>query len=285
MVLLIIHKGDRMAITRRTQGRVIDLLLSGDVEKAENILKRAGGDWWRFGKRLCAFVRDMESEPPPFKIINQVGNIKLPFAEFSTLPGYTCPGAGECLTYCYSYKAWRYPAAFFRQLQHTLIIRLGRYDLIEEAFQAIPKGAHLRLYVNGDIDSLETLEFWFELLTVRPDVRAYGYSKSWDIFLEYDGEFPENYVLNISNGSAYDADNSKRDRLKSLPITRGEFIGVPIDHKLSGKYGTKDYKSAVRESSSEKGFLCPGRCGECTKTTHACGDLRFSDIPILIGIH
>jgi len=289
-----------MAITRQTQERVIDLLLSGDVEKAENILKRAGGDWWRFGKRLCAFVRDMESDmedskslgtfipssgDAPFKIINQVGNIKLPFAEFSTLPGYTCPGAGKCLTYCYSYKAWRYPAAFFRQLQNTLIIGSGRYDLIEDAFMAIPRGAHLRLYVNGDIDSLETLEFWFELLTSRPDVRAYGYSKSWDIFLEYDGEFPTNYVLNISNGSAYDADDSKRNRLKSLPITRGEFIGVPIDHKLSGKYGAREYKSAVRESASEKGFLCPGRCGECTKTTHACGDMRFSNIPILIGIH
>ena len=48
------------------------------------------------------------------------GNVKLPFLSFSTLPGVTCPGASSCLDYCYSFKAWRQPAAFFRQVQNTL---------------------------------------------------------------------------------------------------------------------------------------------------------------------
>ena len=50
------------------------------------------------------------------------GNGKLPFLSFSTLPAVTCPGAGDCLVYCYSYKAWRQPAAFFRQVQNTLLM-------------------------------------------------------------------------------------------------------------------------------------------------------------------
>ena len=116
-------------------------------------------------------------------------------------------------------------------------------------------------------------------------MQAYGYSKSWDIFLEYTGAFPVNYVLNISNGSQYDSDQDKRQEMLELPCTRGEFLGVPIDHKLAGKYGTKEYRSAVRESADKGAFLCPGRCGTCTKSTHACGDHRFDNIPILIGIH
>lgn len=55
----------------------------------------------------------------PFKVFKLKGNTKLPFATFSTLPIVTCPGAGECADWCYSFTAWRYPAAFARQLQNT----------------------------------------------------------------------------------------------------------------------------------------------------------------------
>ena len=273
-------------MNRETQVRIIDLLIDGNTDKATAILRNAGGHWWKFGSRLIDYIEADYTTSPPFAVINSIGNIKLPFAEFSTLPGYTCPGAGDCLEYCYSYKAWRYPAAFFRQVQNSLLILAGKYDVLRESFDTIKPGAHLRLYVNGDVDSLATLEFWFNCLESRPDVQAYGYSKSWDIFLSYKGKFPKNYVLNISNGSIYD--DAKRMDMLELPCTRGEFLGVPIDHKLAGKYGTKEYKQAVGtvwSKPGEKSFLCPGRCGTCTKSTHACGDHRFDDIPILIGIH
>ena len=271
-------------MNRETQIRIIDLLIDGDTDQAMRILRNAGGDWWRFGRRLIDYIEADYTTSPPFVVINSVGNIKLPFAEFSTLPGHTCPGAGDCLEYCYSYKAWRYPAAFFRQVQNTLLVLNGRYDVLESSFQSIKPGAHFRLYVNGDIDSLATLQFWFNCLKSRPDVQAYGYSKSWDIFLSYRGKFPKNYVLNISNGSIYD--DAKRMDMLELPCTRGEFLGVPIPHKLAGQYGTKAYQPSVRETSEHKqAFLCPGRCGTCTSKTHACGDHRFDDIPILIGIH
>ena len=64
------------------------------------------------------------------------GNMKLPFYAFSSLPGFDCPGAGACLYgdneytpenfgkgWCYSFTGWLYPAAFFRQLQNSLLLR------------------------------------------------------------------------------------------------------------------------------------------------------------------
>ena len=33
-----------------------------------------------------------------------------------------CPGAGSCVDWCYSLRAWRNPQAFFRQLQNTLLM-------------------------------------------------------------------------------------------------------------------------------------------------------------------
>jgi hypothetical protein len=44
---------------------------------------------------------------PRFSIFALGGNSKLPFVSFSTLPGVTCPGAGDCIDFCYSYRAWR----------------------------------------------------------------------------------------------------------------------------------------------------------------------------------
>ena len=62
----------------------------------------------------------------PFSIFAETGNVKLPFVSFSTLPGFSCPGAGECLKFCYSYRAWRYPAGFLRQLQNTILLQTAR---------------------------------------------------------------------------------------------------------------------------------------------------------------
>ena len=116
--------------------------------------------------------------PAPFSIFSEKGNKKLPFYAFSSLQGFDCPGAGECLYsfgnarlpenfakgWCYSFKAWRYPAAFFRQLQNSLLLRsaAGR-ALIGKEFQEIPQGRPLRLYVDGDFANLTILRFWMDL--------------------------------------------------------------------------------------------------------------------------
>jgi hypothetical protein len=232
------------------------------------------------------------------------GNSKLPFWSFSTLPGADCPGAGDCLNWCYSFKAWRYPGSFFRQLQNSLLMRFqwGRNRILE-AFHALPQGVTLRLYVDGDFRTVSDIMFWFDNLAHRKDIRAYGYSKSWQQFQDYARRmefrhdsyaWPDNYALNLSSGSKHGAE--LRDFMAGLPITRGEFVAIPIDGKglpakQKDRYNSREYHSRVRESAKQvypglNVLSCPGNCGECpsavSKRGHAC---EWFDGVVAIGVH
>ena len=61
--------------------------------------------WIREMGKLRDFIAGDIAAPWP--IFKHDGNGKLPFYCFSSLPGVTCPGAGSCLDWCYSFKAWR----------------------------------------------------------------------------------------------------------------------------------------------------------------------------------
>ncbi len=216
-----------------------------------------------------------------------IGNSKLPFISFSVLPGVTCPGAGECLKFCYSFRAWRYPAAFMRQCQNTLLMRFNR-DAITNALSGIvakmPQGFDMRLYVDGDFSSVSDVTYWFDVLNQNPTIRAYGYSKSFDAILTYAGAWPTNYQLNISGG--HNADDATVNRVKALPITRGEFIAVSIGRKIkSNDHGTPSVNRALREAFKIKAFTCPGKCGSCTGKGHACGMSTLKGLPIIIAMH
>ena len=76
------------------------LIADGDVKRR--------GTWAYFANKTLQYLDN--KAPSPFAIWSLNGNIKLPFAAFSTLPQVTCAGAGDCLNWCYSFKAWRYPA-------------------------------------------------------------------------------------------------------------------------------------------------------------------------------
>ena len=232
------------------------------------------------------------------------GNSKLPFWSFSTLPGADCPGAGDCLNWCYSFKAWRYPGSFFRQLQNSLLMRFqwGRNRILE-AFHALPQDVTLRLYVDGDFRTVSDVMFWFDNLAHRKDIRAYGYSKSWQQFQDYarrmaaysdEYAWPDNYALNLSSGSKHGAE--LRDFMAELPITRGEFVAIPIDGqgipaKQRDRYNSREYHKRVRESAKQQFpgmnvLSCPGNCGECpsavSKRGHAC---EWFDGVVAIGVH
>jgi homoaconitase/3-isopropylmalate dehydratase large subunit len=45
--------------------------------------------------------------------------------------------------------------------------------------------------------------------------------------------------------------------------------------------------AGIKGDFSSKGiFICPGYCGDCLPNgKHACGDKRFEDMAIVIGIH
>jgi hypothetical protein len=233
------------------------------------------------------------------------GNGKLPFFAFSSLAGLDCPQAGACLYldgkeengvmsgFCYSFKCWRYPSAFMRQLYNSLRLRTkeGR-DEIVAAWMNLPQGATVRLYVDGDFASPDILSFWFRLCFARPDLKVYGYSKSWRILLDYakaGGLFPSNYLLNLSSGGT--GTDEEKEAVARLPITRGEFIAVPTSRDHGKAYqsrrnaGFADYARDVKESSGRKVFVCSGKCGDCTPSGHACGSERFRGVPIAIGIH
>tara|TARA_Y100000593_G_scaffold92502_1_gene184339 strand:- start:765 stop:1598 length:834 start_codon:yes stop_codon:yes gene_type:complete len=220
-----------------------------------------------------------ETDKLPFNVF-KVGNSKLPFLSFSTLPIVTCAGSGICETYCYSLKAWRYPSAFLSQVQNTLL--MFNFDVIKnELDKKISTGnfknmdkIDFRLYVDGDFSNIKDLKNWMELLKNTPKINAYGYSKSLNLFLQLSDEkynFPNNYALNLSNGGIYD---SLKPFLINLPFVRGNFTAI------------KSTKKDIRKQFKNKVFICGGDCGDCTKIGHACGDMGiFNNMEIVIPIH
>ena len=285
---------------------IVDAVASRDVDAIRSeldVIASAGdtakvGTWAYHAQKLAAWIDSGFAGTAPFAIFRVDGNIKLPFVAFSALALATCPGAGECKDFCYSLRSWRYPSPFFRQVQNTLLLWHNPQAIVADMsalldmprFRDMPT-VDVRLYVDGDIDSLQTAKFWFdELLPMFPKLRAYGYSKSFAVLRNYAAAgytFPSNYVLNLSSGSIHDGDADMLETMRGLPITRGRFVAVPIDGTWSaakGDYATKAYRDAVREAFDGKAFVCPGRCGTCTGAGHACGNPNLN-IPIAIGLH
>lgn len=226
-------------------------------------------------------------------IFGMEGNSKMPHVTFSTLPVVTCPGAGECVNFCYSLGSWQYAATYARQMQNTLLMRFMP-EVIADKFQDLPYGRRVRLYVDGDFDSEASFAFWMGEIRRRPDLQVYGYSKSWDIIAEYARKYPDavpaNYALNLSSGGAPQL-VSKANML-ALPFVRGEFITVKADysqHKPGGltwtRFDDPDYHDCVERAAkaitSEEVASCPGNCGDC----HACGDMALRGVVIAIGLH
>jgi hypothetical protein len=231
-----------------------------------------------------------------FSIFMEDGNSKLPFAAFSSMAILDCAGYGECGKWCYSKTAWRNPNAYGRQVANSMLLRheAGR-DLIAKEFARI-KSPVLRLYVDGDFYSKENLKWWMDLIKTRPSLAVYGYSKSWVEFLSLNldsYDWPTNYILNLSGGSRHDG-TMMRDLMMRLPITRGEFIAVPVAaHHIKNKSyqskrnaGHADYAKDVRSAAGKRVFVCAGKCGDCLPDgTHACGSDRFRGVTIAIGVH
>jgi hypothetical protein len=262
------------------QGKYQEIISIMDVYPSDK-----KGSWGWAYQKLKPFLMD-QSNPVPYTVFTK-GNSKLPFYSFSNLPLVNCPGKGSCAKWCYSLKAWQYPTAFFRQVQNTILVRQASPQLFD-AWMDLPKNVDIRLYVDGDFDSTETLSLWFGFMKVRNDLKVYGYSKSWEIFLDYHKSgksFPTNYILNLSSGSKYDNIGHIRAAMKKLPVTRGEFIAVPAGKKPA----TKTVKEVAKSFGLKKVFVCPGKCGSCLpkqgKNIHACGSSLLKDVNIVIGTH
>jgi hypothetical protein len=268
---------------------------AGTVEPLRGLFMSRGIGWQSCYRRI-----DAGKLPAVFA---DGGNSKLPFYAFSSLAGIDCPQAGACLYgasgdllggFCYSFKAWRYPAAFMRQLVNSIRLRTkaGR-DEIVAAWMALPRNVTVRLYVDGDFASPEILAFWMRLCVARPDLQVYGYSKSWRLLLSYDqatgGRWPSNYLLNLSSGG--NGTDAEKLAVSRLPIARGEFIAIETKRNHGKAYQSKrndgfaDYARDVREQAGRRVFVCSGKCGDCTPSGHACGSEKFRGVPIAIGVH
>ena len=269
------------------------------IDAIDNLLLSEGKPGWiRELNKLKAFLTTGGVQ---FSIFIKDGNIKQPFLSFSGLPGKGfCPGAGDCVNFCYSFRAWRYPAALCRQVQNTFLLNnqtgqsaiLAALDkiLATRKFQKMDR-VDFRLYVDGDFRSVEDIHFWMTTLRNRPKIACYGYSKSFLELLGYDtamdvtdDTWPDNYLLNVSGGHRHA--QSIVNHVKRLPITRGSFVAVPVGHKVTSKdHGTSEHNKMLRAAYAGKAFTCPGRCGNCTPSGHACGSDRFRDLDIIIAIH
>jgi len=256
------------------------------------------GTWQFYAKKLLTYIESDFSGNPPFSIYILKGNKKLPFAAFSSLALADCPGKGDCAKFCYSLTAWRYPAAFFRQLQNSLLMRFNP-EKIESEFLSLPSNITLRLFVDGDFMSVKTLKMFMDLCKARADLKVYGYSKSWREFLQLDAtgyKWPTNYLTNASSGSRH-ANTGLQNAFLRLPVVRGSFNAVRVNKKHittrayqdKGNAGSREYRKEVTQKLKllqRKSFACPGNCGNCLpKGRHACGSKDFAGVAIGIGIH
>ena len=266
--------------------------LTGCIEYIENNIN-TGVSWINEANKFKIFLNNVLSnnfDYIPYKIFSQ-GNSKLSFLSFSTLPLITCPGAKDCKIYCYSLKAFRYPSAFFRQCQNTILMKynfsvianeLNKYNNI-----AIKNNTNIdfRLYVDGDFSNEGELINWMSLLKQCNKINSYGYSKSKHLFLELykkNFKYPSNYKLNLSNGSKFDfLDNE----LLKLDFVRGRFMSYKFDKKIKVNSLSKENKKQIRNSFKNKVFICPGICDSCTNKGHACGSDTFKNIDIVIPVH
>jgi len=262
--------------------------LQAEADRLKREGRPGGKGTWRY--YLERQARIYKAGKIPGEVFKKGGNRKLPFFAWSTLPIVTCPGAGDCAEWCYSLKAWRYPAAFLRQAANTLRLRFGRRSIIK-AVQQLPRDTTVRLYVDGDFDSEATALFWANLMRQRPDVDWYGYSKSLHILAAVGHAFPANYALNLSSGSRFARESAEYQTVKAMPFARGEFLAIPIEGKHPRgfkRYQSRAYHAAVRAAAAAAGlagaFSCPGECGKCGNGRHMCGRIEFGN-PIVIGFH
>ena len=274
---------------------VIEFINNNDLKGCIKYLDKnikSGVDWIKYSDKFKTFLNDIlnnKFDNIPFTILKQDGNSKLSFLSFSTLPVSTCPGAKECLTYCYSLKSWRYPSAFFRQCQNTLLMKYN-FDIIAKELYKYNNKAKLknikldfRLYVDGDFKTMNNLINWMSLLKTCKNINSYGYSKSKHLFLELHNQgfkYPDNYKLNLSNGSKFDfLDN---DLLK-LDFVRGKFTAFKFDKKVNVFDLTTGQKKTLRNSFKNKVFICPGICDTCTNKGHFCGS--NNNLEVVIPVH
>lgn len=97
---------------------------------------------------------------------------------YSRLPGRiggTCPGATpECQDICYAMRVIKTPPVWDVWVRNS-----QEEGLLDEPLP--PDAKIVRLHVGGDFDTPLYIQHWIKLALEHPDVRFFGYTRSWRV--------------------------------------------------------------------------------------------------------
>ena len=129
----------------------------------------------------------------------------------------TCPGAGECKTFCYALKGgyvqwenvaisqtrrlnylYNDPVGFFEQLNTEIDIEANKL-LKSKQGETVIMG--LRWHDAGDFFSEDYLDAAYKVAMMHPDVRFYAYTKMASVSNDLQNR-PSNFIINFSAGAS-----------------------------------------------------------------------------------
>jgi Gene product 88 len=122
----------------------------------------------------------------------------------------TCPGAGECQTFCYARKGGyvMFPASSMSAAQALNFLvndPQGYFTMVNREIQGLKGRADkhgiklvVRWHDAGDFFSKEYLDLAFDVARANPDVEFYAYTKMASVAT---ADKPSNFLINFSSGS------------------------------------------------------------------------------------
>lgn len=207
-----------------------------------------------------------------------LGNSKLGPRVFtySKLPGRvggTCPGSSpECEMICYVKRVMTSnPPVWDLWTQNTL-----RGDEVPP----LPEEAEVvRFHVSGDFDTVQYIVNWCGLVNLHPDVRFFGYTRSWRVsglvpWLEQLRDYP-----NVQLFASVDK------TIEELPPAGWRIAWLETDPRAraNGEISEQNFRAVERGRGPETVLVCPEETGDkpnCTECRY-CIDGRRGDVLFL----
>ena len=167
-----------------------------------------------------------------------------------------CVNCGSCFGSCYNNSdIQQYPSKVISDLKNLLMYITKKEELKEQLIKKLRVYNTFRINSNGEIHSMEMLEFWLDIASKCKKTNFYTYTKSYEIFEEYlsnGNKIPKNFVLNISIMS----DEQNEEIKKNFPNLYNRFnkFLVLAPSVLDAKLKSKEIK---------KNRICSGDCMAC----------------------
>jgi len=170
---------------------------------------------------------------------------------YSKLPGPSCPGATECIKYCWA----------MRLIQNKPIWDLWTENTVAGAqLPILPKTAKIvRIHVSGDFDSPEYVQSWIELCNREKDTTFWGYTRSWRLPEYVDLLLSLNLLPNVTIFASLDPS------IEELPPATFRRAWIEGDKRL-----IRMNDSWYIGPDNRKALICPEEAGKI-KDCETCG--------------